>query len=88
MCYIPGENVTFKTTRTLGKTQECEYVPGKSKLHLVWPRNRREIKIVFRLNSLMVKINLDAQLLQLENKSGCPIIKSQAWDIRHHPTRF
>ena len=26
----PGINVTLNTTRALGKTQVCEYVPGKS----------------------------------------------------------
>ena len=29
-----GINITLKTTRTVGKTQVCEYDPGKSKLHL------------------------------------------------------
>ena len=31
----PGIHVTPKTTRTLEKVQVCEYVPGKSKLHLL-----------------------------------------------------
>ena len=29
---------------TLGKTQVCEWVPGKSKLHMLWPHTRHVIK--------------------------------------------
>ena len=42
----PAITVTLKTTRTLGKTQVCEYVPGKSNLHLLSPRTRRGIEDV------------------------------------------
>ena len=41
----PRINVTLKTTQTLGKIQVCEYVPLKSKPHLLWPSKRRGIKI-------------------------------------------
>ena len=40
----PGLIVTLKTTRTLGKTQVCEQVHEKNKLHLLWTRIRRGIK--------------------------------------------
>ena len=40
----PGINVTLKTTRTLGETQVCEKVPGKSKLRMLWSCTRRGIK--------------------------------------------
>ena len=43
---MPAINVTLKTTRTLGNTPVCEYVPGKSKLHLLWPRTRRGINSI------------------------------------------
>ena len=45
----PGIDVTFKTTRILGKTQVCEYVPRKSKLHLLWPLTRCGIKNIQRI---------------------------------------
>ena len=41
----PRINVTRKTTRTLAKTQVCEYVSGKSKLHMMWPASAVESRV-------------------------------------------
>ena len=42
----PTLNATLKILRTLVENQICEYVPGKSIFHLLWPRTRRGIKSI------------------------------------------
>ena len=50
-----GNRCHTKTTRTLRKTQVCAKVSGKRKLHLLWLRNRRGIKIIISHIRKMIK---------------------------------